>query len=206
MSDETDVPLDTPLWAPRPVEETLAVYADWAATYDDDVTGAGYATPGRIAAAVADHVALDAAVLDFGCGTGLSGMALKDRGFVHVDGTDISPQMLDVARQRGVYDRVWASMPGALDINAGDYAAIVATGVISLGAAPPQTLDLVLSKLAPGGILALSFNDPTVAEGSYDAALDMAVAAGTCAVVSRENGPHLPGKNMGSDVMVLRRL
>jgi len=205
MSDVPDT-LNNPLWAPRPVAQTLAIYADWAATYDDDVVGAGYATPGRITDALLDYVAPDARVLDFGCGTGLSGLALTTNGFGAVDGTDISPQMLDIASARGVYSALWQSQPGALDITPGDYAAIVATGVISLGAAPPETLDLVLSKLARGGILALSFNDPTVADGSYDAALSRAVDAGTCDVAFRQNGPHLPGKDMGSDVLILRRL
>ncbi len=205
MSDDRHDTLKEPLWVPRPVEETLAMYADWAATYDADVTGAGYATPARIANALDGRVPYTARVLDFGCGTGLSGLALKDIGFTKIDGTDISAQMLDFAQTRAVYGALWQSQPGTLDITRGTYDAIVATGVISLGAAPPETLDLVLSKLAPGGLLALSFNDPTIAEGSYDAALQAAQNANTCTVVFRENGPHLPGKNMGSDVMVLRR-
>ena len=43
------------------------------------------------------------AVLDLGCGTGLSGAAFKDRAG-HLTGIDLSPAMIEKARERGVYD------------------------------------------------------------------------------------------------------
>jgi predicted TPR repeat methyltransferase len=42
------------------------------------------------------------AVLDLGCGTGLSGAAFKDRA-VRLDGVDLSPAMVEKARVRGIY-------------------------------------------------------------------------------------------------------
>ena len=207
MSDDSYETLEMPLWVPRPVEETLQIYADWAATYNADVTNEGYATPDRIAAALALHVSLDASVLDFGCGTGLSGLALQRAGFSKVDGVDISPEMLEMAHGTGAYQKLWQGTPGALsDVTVGDYSAIVAAGVVSLGAAPPETLGLILDYLAPGGVLALSFNDPTLDDGSYDDFLQNQNDKGRCHVVTREHGAHLPGKGMGSDVLVLKRL
>jgi hypothetical protein len=62
------------------------------------VTGAGYATPARLAEALAAHVPdRTAPLLDFGCGTGLSGQALRAAGFTTLDGTDITPGMLEKA-------------------------------------------------------------------------------------------------------------
>ncbi len=203
----TDKTLKQALWVPRPVEETLQIYADWANTYDKDVLEAGYATPHRIAQALAQFAGPDALVLDFGCGTGLSGMALQNQGLVHVDGMDISAEMLDIAYSRQIYRDLWQATPGEMtNVEKGIYSAIVATGVISLGAAPPETLSLCLSCLDPGGLMALSFNDPTIEDGSYDAALTAVIDAGIAKVVFREHGPHLPGKDMGSDVIVLEKL
>ena len=86
----------------------------------------------------------------------------------------------------------------------GDYAAIVATGVISLGAAPPEMLGVLLEALAPGGLLAFSFNDPTLASVDYPAALEAALAT-QAELLFREHGPHLSEKVTGSDVIVLCR-
>lgn len=201
MADQED-PLNKGLWTPRSAEDTRTLYQDWADSYDADVTGAGYATPGRVAEALAAAGADPAAaVLDFGCGTGLSGEALKAAGFTLLDGTDISAAMLDVAAQKAIYRNLWVSEPGAAVPHG--YAAIVATGVVSLGAAPPETLDTLVEALPPGGLLAFSYNDATLAAADYGAALDRARAHAS--LVSEAYGPHLSGKEMGSTVYVLRR-
>ena len=194
------------LWTKRPVAETVAVYADWAATYDADVTARGYRTPDRIAAALADRVERGAVLLDYGCGTGLSGMALTRAGFRHLHGTDITAEMLERAAATGLYEKTWLSSPGQMNFTKGAYAAIVAVGVISLGAAPPETLAPLVAKLAPGGLLALSFNDPTLNDPAYANALSAEIAEGRAEVIFREHGPHLDDVGMGSDVIVLRRL
>lgn len=202
MSDD---PLKAPLWKPRPVKETLKVYADWADSYDHDVTSKGYRTPDRIAHALGEHLAGNGPILDFGCGTGISGMAMKMAGIGPLHGTDISQEMLDLAQEKSIYDKLWLGEPGAVPAKPGDYRAIVAAGVVSLGAAPPETLDSLISALATDALLALSFNGPTLEDGSYDNHLDGVADAGQVEIVFRENGPHLEGIGMNSDVIILRR-
>ena len=148
MTDDSKSP-DQNLWKPRSLEDTQTLYANWAENYDADVTDWGYATPTRVALALRMAGAnADKPVLDFGCGTGLSGQALKSVGFDLIDGTDISPDMLKQAEARGTYRQVWLGEPGSMGhIGPGDYAAIVATGVVSLGAAPPETLAMVIGAL-----------------------------------------------------------
>ena len=205
MSDKKDV-LRPALWVRRPVEETIAVYADWADSYDADVTARGYRTPERLAQALARYLPLDAEILDFGCGTGIGGMALKKTGFTTLDGTGVTAEMLERAAATGIYRKTWLSAPGELSFGKAAYDAIVAVGVISLGAAPAETLAPLVAKLGPGGILALSYNDPTLSDDSYTNALAAEIGAGHVEVVFREHGPHLDDVGMGSDVIVLRRL
>lgn len=192
------------LWTPRSVAETRAIYADWADSYEADVIGAGYQTPGRIAEALADVADTTLPVLDFGCGTGLSGLALKHAGFEMLHGTDISPEMLAEAEAKGIYGKIWLSEPGDIGISPGTYGTIAAMGVVSLGAAPPETLAELLDLLSPGGLLALSYNDATLASTDYLEAMDHAIS-GPASLVSESYGPHLTGKNMGSKVYVLRK-
>lgn len=195
------------LWTPHTVEETQQIYADWADTYDKDVAEWGYATPGRVAMALRRANAnIDKAVLDYGCGTGLCGIALKSAGFDIVDGTDISSEMLGKAEARGVYRQVWKGEPGSMGhIQAGDYPIIAACGVVSLGAAPPETLDMLIEAMSPGGLLAFSYNEATLADRRYTDRLDIAVLDPTLELVLEEDGPHLPAKDMSSTVYVLRR-
>lgn len=191
------------LWVPRPVEETLQVYTDWADRYDADVKERGYVTPTRIAEALALHSKPGDCILDYGCGTGLSGLALQNAGLGPLHGTDIAQAMLDEAKPRNIYEKLWRSNPGDSPCEAGEYSAIVATGVVSLGAAPPETFDLLLDCLGSGGHLALSFNDPTLEAGTYEARLE--ARRSDFRVLFREHGPHLTNAGMGADVMVLQR-
>lgn len=204
MADKKTV-LHPQLWTPRPVAETIAVYADWAATYDEEVTKRGYHTPARIALALMSHASSHDPILDFGCGTGLSGMALQAAGFGTIDGTDITAEMLERAAALGLYRKTWLSQPGALDFGRGAYPVITAIGVISLGAAPADLLGALVAKLDQGGLLALSFNDPTLADDSYGDALSAELAAGRAEILFREHGPHLDDVDMGADVIILRR-
>ncbi|MCH2165530.1 MAG: methyltransferase domain-containing protein [Marinovum sp.] len=195
------------LWVERTVEETQAVYTEWAKSYEAEVSARGYHTPRRIAEALAAHLpAGDGPILDFGCGTGLSGIALRSAGISALHGTDINAAMVNEARPKGIYETLWVSEPGVLDISHGPYRAIVATGVISLGAAPPETLDILIDALDPGALVALSYNDPTLAHGGFDANLDGHIEANQLELLFREHGPHLDDVNMGSDVIVLKRL
>ena len=200
-------PLDTKLWVPRSVEDTKRIYADWALGYDADMDRMAYATPDRVAGALR-AIMPDRAlpILDFGCGTGRSGKALAAEGFLLIDGTDISPEMLAVAEGKRVYRRLWEGTPGIVDAKPGDYAAIVAIGVISLGAAPPDMLETLLKALAPGGLLAFSYNDPTLEDATYLDALEQVQTDGMAELLHRAHGPHLSEKVTGSDVIVLRRL
>ncbi|NND22665.1 MAG: methyltransferase domain-containing protein [Silicimonas sp.] len=198
---------ETDLWTRHTVDETRDIYANWAESYDQDVTEWGYATPGRIAMALRRSGANpDKPVLDFGCGTGLSGLALKATGFAQIDGTDISPEMIAKAKARGIYQHLWLSDPGDMGhVRRGQYPIIVATGVISLGAAPPETLDMLVDVVPSGGLLAFSFNDATLTDRAYTDRLDAAVLAPDIEMAFEEQGPHLPAKNMTSAVYVLRR-
>ena len=188
------------------VEATRTLYDDWATSYDAEITRNGYATPARIAAALAARLPdRSAPVLDFGCGTGISGRALAKAGIATLDGCDLSAAMLEQARATGLYRRLWQT-DGAPTLTPGTYAAIAAVGVISTGAAPPGTIDGIAACLAPGGLFGFSFNDHTFDDPRFLARVEALIAAGTCRQLLREAGPHLPGIGLGATVFVLERL
>lgn len=195
------------LWKPRSLDDTLQLYADWADSYESDVKDWGYVTPTRIAQALAREMDdLTVPVLDFGCGTGLSGVALREEGFASVDGTDISQEMINRIEGREIYRKAWLSPPGELDATPGAYGAIVAAGVISAGAAPAETMDMVLDRLGRGCFLAFSYNDATMDTASYTDKLAEVQADGRAELIFSEHGDHLPGRDMSSMVYILRRL
>lgn len=188
-------------------EAVRDVYDDWAAAYDTTLTEARYATPARVAAAAARHLPKDARILDFACGTGLSGAALSAAGFTQIDGYDVSPGMLEVAKTTGLYQSLIHGDPGtALPFAAGAYDAVTACGAVSPGAAPASSLDALIAALAPGAHLLVSLNDHALADADYASRIPAACADGRVAEVEAEHGPHLPDLGLSATVFVLRRL
>ncbi|MFT4658557.1 MAG: putative TPR repeat methyltransferase [Candidatus Aldehydirespiratoraceae bacterium] len=181
------------------------LYDDWAAAYDDDLEVSGYATPKRLAEVLAEHLAdRDAPILDFGCGTGMSGRALADAAFTTIDGADLSAGMLEQADRSGAYRRLWQLTAGELGVSPGSYSALVACGVVSVGAAPAGTLALLASAVGPGDVVVFSFNDHTLESDEYMAALQALLDA-DFEQVAAEHGVHIASREMGSTVFLLRR-
>ena len=188
--------------------EVRDYYDCWAISYDAELTENGYAAPTRVAGALAGlSTDLRAPVLDYGCGTGLSGEALLAAGFSVLDGADPSGEMLRAAEAKDIYRSLVH-----LDLDAtgppfssGRYAVVTAIGLIGPGAAPVELFDQLLDLVTPGGLFGVSFNDHALTDPAYPAKVSQHSATRTATVVFEEHGPHLPGLGVESTVYVLRR-
>jgi predicted TPR repeat methyltransferase len=95
-----------PLPAASPRSYVAGLFDGYAEEFDRSLLGLGYDVPRQLAAAVSalrPHGMSD--VADVGCGTGLSGTALRGISR-HLVGADLSSKMLAKAQQRGIYDRL----------------------------------------------------------------------------------------------------
>lgn len=187
--------------------EMQRYYDDWSDSYDAELAAQDYRTPERCAQALARHSRdVEAAVLDFACGTGLSGVALNAAGFPCIDGMDVSDGMLREARAKGVYRRLLHADPDhPLDLRDAGYSAIVACGAIGAGAAPAECLDWAIDSLGRGGLFVVSLNDHTLEDRDFARRLTAAAEEGRAAIVEDDHGPHLPALGLGARVYVLRR-
>jgi len=166
----------------------------------------GYAQPARCAAALDEATDRPGSVLDVGCGTGLSGIALRDVGFTDLDGCDFSPPMLERAAATGVYRRLFeADLNAGLGIQDGTYDHAVAVGVFSFAHIRPDALRSVIRAVRPGGTVVVGLNDHFWDVGTFPAELDAIGTDGLASVVSREHGEHLPGADIMGWVVVLVR-
>lgn len=189
-------------------DKTREYYRQWARSYDDELKANGYASPARVAAAMAAHVAdLTAPILDLGCGTGLSGQALRDQGFTTIDGTDFSQEMLAVAQSKDLY-RATAKgdLNNPIPAAKGDYQNFAAVGVFSPGHAPPEMIPSVVDLLPQHGCLGFTLNDHALEDARYETFISDLAEAGTVEVALKEYGDHLPGIGLKATVYILRKL
>lgn len=105
--------------------------------------------------------------LDLGCGTGLVAEALaKKYAFTHRAGVDVAEKMVEVSRQKGVYDDlIHGDAAQVLAARLGEFDLITAIDLfIYVGDLGPL-MPLIAGALAPGGILAYSIE--LLPEGRY---------------------------------------
>lgn len=192
----------------KTTEETRKMYDRWAEVYDDDLNSNNYQQPVRCAAALADVLeSRDAALLDVGCGTGLSGMALNNAGYKHIDGCDLSQGMLDKAAKLDIYGRLFAcdlNKP-PLDVADQTYDAVTAVGVFSFGHIMPEAVDEILRVTKQGGPIIIGLNDHFYEEGTLTNRLETLEHSGQLKILKREHGDHIPANNLKGWVLTIRK-
>jgi predicted TPR repeat methyltransferase len=115
-------------------------YNELCAHYEQIYLTAGYHDPLRCAELCKEIFGDNAPtvqILDMGCGTGLVGQYLKERGFLHVVGVDASSGMLEKAKEKESYEELQELFLGRPDTFPqelrGRFDAITAAGILAEG-------------------------------------------------------------------------
>ena len=139
-------------------QESGELYDSWAEDYERNVASWGYTTPAVAAGLFGRYVKPeDGPVLDAGAGTGITGAILAPLGYRDLVGIDVSPRMLELARNKGVYkDLREMELGGRLDFPDDAFGAVVSTGVFAAGHAPPESFDDLIRVTKPGGHMIFS--------------------------------------------------
>lgn len=188
-------------------DDARALYDDWAPTYDADLTGGtqGYVAPSVTADAVVAAAGPGGEVLDAGCGTGLVGVALRERGVGTVDGIDLSPGMLAQARATGAYRELReADLTAALELPDGRYDVVVCVGTLTHAHVGPSAIGEFARVIRPGGYLVATVLDDAWEPGGYRAEVDRLAAADVFEAVSIEIAPYRSGQQVDCRLLVLR--
>ena len=97
-------PLEDTIWGASygSVAAVQAAFDRFGPEYHEAILASG--APAGAAKAMMPHLVPDARGIDFGCGSGVLGIALRNAGLRQpLDGIDLSPVMLDLARKTGCY-------------------------------------------------------------------------------------------------------
>jgi SAM-dependent methyltransferase len=146
------------------------IYDDWSEDYDEHLQGEfGYISPGVAAGELAQCLQQrDLDIIDFGCGTGLVGEALREQGFVNVDGADISTGMLEQARAKQVYRHLLcADLTARIPLEDESYAAGLCIGSMGAGHVGAQHVPELLRPIRRGGLFVLTMNGGYYQSGGF---------------------------------------
>jgi predicted TPR repeat methyltransferase len=156
-------------YAAKDGQEAAELYDSWAEDYERRVSSWGYITPAVAAWFLGRYVAPeDGTVLDAGAGTGLMGLVLAPLGYRDLIGIDVSGDMLEYAREKGVYRELrQMELGGRLDFPSDAFAAVVAAGVFAAGHAPPESFEDLIRVTKRGGYVIFSVRTDVYLEGGF---------------------------------------
>ena len=151
-------------------EGSIRLYRDWAETYDETFAKEhAYIMHQHVARAYVNAGGFQP-VLDVGAGTGLCGQALRERGFDHIDANDISPDMLAVAKAKGIYHTIFeGDILAGLGVEADSYAGITSSGTFTHGHVGPEAIDELMRLVRSGGWIVISINSGHFAAHGFEA-------------------------------------
>jgi predicted TPR repeat methyltransferase len=164
-------------------------YRKWAADYDHQMLDElGYTSPTKIAQQLSQYLPdTQSTVFDIGCGTGLTCVFLAAKGYTNLDGIDLSPDMVRVASERGIYrELLVGDVNQALERDDESYDAVISSGTFTHGHVGPEPLDEIFRILKPGGILACTIHQDLWTSMGFEEKLAALAAKGIASPVSCE--------------------
>lgn len=182
--------------APTDPDDIRAFYDDWAGRYDADLADWDYRAPARIAELLVAAADPTAPVLDAGCGTGLSGHALRAAGFTgEITGIDLSPESLPIAEASGAYTRVMqASLNETLPFDDDAFGTLACIGVLTYVPDVDRCWREFCRLVRVGGVIAFTQREDTWIERDCRAVIDRLAADGLWTpLVITDPEPYLPG-------------
>ncbi|KAF4126906.1 Ribosomal protein L11 methyltransferase (PrmA) [Geosmithia morbida] len=192
--------------------DTKDLYDKWASTYDSEMSREeeDYVGPALAAAHILQHLGAeeigpDVEILDAGCGTGLAGIALSRLGARKVDGVDLSPGMLDVARKAGVYRHLdTADLSTRLVHDDDRYDVVCCVGTLTQAHVGPVVLDEFVRIVKPGGYIVATILGSIYVSGGYEAKIESLVNRGKAKLISAEMEDYRRKANIRARMVVIQ--
>ena len=182
------------------------LYRMWAPYYDKELTDNQYVTPFRCAQILNDLIYdKEVKILDVGCGTGLSGTALRKFGFYQIDGLDFSKEMLKIASKKKIYNSLLnLDLKNLSKLNK-RYEVIIASGVISPDHANPEIIKSAYSILDKKGLLIFSLNDHALRNDEFFKDIQFKIRSSNFTLLDQIYGDHIKGLKLNSSIFILQK-
>ena len=136
-------------------EDLEEIYDEFAENYDR--IAFPYVSPTVMIGLICRYLKPDSKILDAGVGTGMVGKILQVLGYQDLHGIDLSPGMLQKAREKQVYQSLERMILGEhLDFTSGSFDAAICVGTFTEKHAPPTSLDELVRVVRKDGIIMFS--------------------------------------------------
>lgn len=151
----------------QPNVDKKDLYNKWADTYEDYVNDLNYIGPNNLVKNLENYIdSNNNNILDFGCGTGLLGLAVSKKfKNINIDGIDISHKMIEICKKKNIYRDIWNInlFDKKLDIN-NLYDLVISCGVFLEGHVSFKMINILTNYLKKDGIICFSIRETFIIE------------------------------------------
>ncbi|EXJ16074.1 class I SAM-dependent DNA methyltransferase [Imhoffiella purpurea] len=188
------------------LEELEQYYDSWSATYEQDLTSMGYDAPQVAAKAIENHgIDPSQPILDAGCGVGLTGLHLGERGYRSIVGLDYSGKSLERSGERGCYSELKrADLNDPLEFPDDHFGAAQCIGTLTYVENMAGLMREFHRVVKPGGIVQLSHRVDLYDDGYRKALSDLTEKGLWTHVHHSDPHPYIPGhQDFGDDQAII---
>ena len=170
---ETDSKI--PIYKLTSKEKVLDYYDKWAnkAQFNQDMIDWNYTAPSNTVHLLDQYIDnKNAIILDAGCGTGLAGIELKNKGYVNIHGVDFSQRMLNLI-PHGIYQITeLIDLNHPLKFEKDTFDAITCVGTFTYGHVKAHALYEFVRIVKKQGLICFTINEGIYKEYKFDKMMD----------------------------------
>ncbi|CAH3144796.1 unnamed protein product [Porites lobata] len=190
-------------------EEVRNLYDKWAADYDKETAKAGscYRKPlaecldAALKEAFPNTLKDQLKILDAGAGTGMTGIELHKLGYTDIQALDISQEMLNIAKEKGVPYKRFVCTPlteqSIEEFETGEFDALISAGVLVKAHVRPAAFVEIIRMVKTGGLVCFSLRYNEVDD--YQPKMTELEEAGIWEKLSSKKISYFESKDLPSD-------
>ena len=150
-------------------EDVELYYDAWAKKYNKDLKNWEYHAPVEAAKLLKRYIPESANILDVGCGTGLTGIALRELGYTDIVGIDISRESIILAEEAKAYSclRQQDVQKQPFPFETDEFDAISCIGVLTYIEDPKSLFREFCRIVRPGGYIIFTHREDLIKSFNY---------------------------------------
>ena len=188
-----------PIYKLTSKNKVLEYYDNWTknSQFNQDMIDWNYTAPSNTVHLLDQYMLnKNLKILDAGCGSGLAGIELKNKGYTNIHGVDFSQSMLDLIPDNVYETAEIADLNEPLGYGDNTFDAVVCVGTFTYGHVKAHALNEFVRVTKKDGYICFTINEGVYAEYKFDKKIDELSKNKSWNVIKLSKSSYIVNKNV----------